>query len=90
MVEETTQAQLCVWMAGRALEQQSGGMAAQSVVARNYGYRGWLHEGAVTMAPKEEKESAYGVSGRRDGRCEEWRERAARAGGREQAASAGA
>ena len=38
-------------------------MEAQSVVARNDGYRGWRHEGAVTMAPKEEKKSTSVVAG---------------------------
>ena len=34
---------------GRAFEQQSGVMKAQSLVARNSGYRGWRHEGAVAF-----------------------------------------
>ena len=50
---------------GRALEQQSGGMTAQSVMAGNGGHRGWRHEGAVTMAPKEKRESASVVAGGR-------------------------
>ena len=44
--------QLCVWVAPEgwwALEQQSGVMKVQSVVARNGGYRGWRHEEAVTI-----------------------------------------
>ena len=54
---------MCLLDDGRALEQQSGGMTAQSVVARNGGYRGWRHEGAVTMPTKEEKESASVAAG---------------------------
>ena len=46
---------MCLLDGGRALERQSGGMTAQSVVARNGGYRGWRHERAVTMAPKKER-----------------------------------
>ena len=45
---------------GRALEQQSGGMTAQSVVARNGGYRGWRHERAVTMPTKRRRRGVGG------------------------------
>ena len=50
-------------MAGGRSSEQSGEMEAQSVVARNDGYRGWRHEGAVTMATKKEKEGASVVAG---------------------------
>ena len=42
---------------GQALEQ-SDEMKAQAVVARNGGYRGWRHEGAVAMPTKEKDRRA--------------------------------
>jgi len=42
-------------MAGGRSSEQSGEMEAQSVVARNGGYRGWRHEGAVTMPTKRRR-----------------------------------
>ena len=52
--------QLSVWVAQEitwALEHQSGDTKAQSAVARNGGYRGWRHEGAVADEKNKNRHS---------------------------------